>query len=162
MEVFISLKERFKIYKQARSELEGRDVPMGEGICLVRDVFIADSMEEAKELTKKNTGLKFTVAFNYGGRAEIVDAVKQMLTHDPDYSKITEKRISKFLYNDEMPAPDLIIRTSGEQRISNFLLWQSAYSEFLFLEELWPDFSRQSLHKAIREYQNRTRRFGDL
>ena len=91
-----------------------------------------------------------------------VDAVKQMLTHDPDYSKITEKRISKFLYNDEMPDPDLIIRTSGEQRISNFLLWQSAYSEFLFLEELWPDFSRQSLHKAIREYQNRTRRFGDL
>ena len=123
---------------------------------------LLNDMEEAKELTKKNTGLKFTVAFNYGGRAEIVDAVKQMLTHDPDYSKITEKRISKFLHNDEMPDPDLVIRTSGEQRISNFLLWQSAYSEFLFLEELWPDFSRQSLHKAIREYQNRTRRFGDL
>ena len=119
-------------------------------------------MDQARDLTKNNTGLTFTVAFNYGGRAELVDAIRSMLENKQDPAKITEKQISNHLYNPKMPDPDLVIRTSGEQRLSNFLIWQSAYSEFLFLDEMWPDFNKKSFHQAIREYQSRARRFGDL
>ena len=123
---------------------------------------LLNDMEEARQLTKKNTGLVFTVAFNYGGRAELVDAVKEIIKSGVDETKITEKKISTYLYNNQMPDADLIIRTSGEERLSNFLLWQSAYSEFLFLEDLWPDFTRTTFQEAIKEYQRRTRRFGEL
>ncbi|MEC7844275.1 MAG: polyprenyl diphosphate synthase [Actinomycetota bacterium] len=123
---------------------------------------LLNDMEEARQLTKKNTGLVFTVAFNYGGRAELVDAVKEIIKTGIDESKITEKKISTYLYQSQMPDADLIIRTSGEERLSNFLLWQSAYSELLFLEDLWPDFTRTTFHKAIKEYQRRSRRFGEL
>ncbi len=123
---------------------------------------LLNDMEEARQLTKKNTGLVFTVAFNYGGRAELVDAVKEIIKSGVDETKITEKKISTYLYNNQMPDADLIIRTSGEERLSNFLLWQSAYSELLFLEDLWPDFTRTTFQEAIKEYQRRTRRFGEL
>ena len=123
---------------------------------------LLNDMEEARQLTKKNTGLVFTVAFNYGGRAELVDAVKEIIKTGIDESKITEKKIATYLYQSQMPDADLIIRTSGEERLSNFLLWQSAYSELLFLEDLWPDFTRTTFHKAIEEYQRRSRRFGEL
>ena len=123
---------------------------------------LLNDMEEARKLTNKNTGLVFTVAFNYGGRAELVDAVKEIIKSGVDETKITEKKISTHLYNSQMPDADLIIRTSGEERLSNFLLWQSAYSELLFLEDLWPDFTRTTFHEAIKEYQRRTRRFGEL
>ena len=123
---------------------------------------LLNDMEEARELTNKNTGLVFTVAFNYGGRAELVDAVKEIIKSGVDETKITEKKISTHLYNSQMPDADLIIRTSGEERLSNFLLWRSAYSELLFLEDLWPDFTRTTFHEAIKEYQRRTRRFGEL
>ena len=119
-------------------------------------------MNEARDLTKKNNAMTFTVAFNYGGRAELVDAFRAMEKDGISSKQITEKKITQYLYGRNMPEPDLIIRTSGEQRISNFLLWQSAYSEFLFLDTFWPDFTREALYQAIAEYQVRSRRFGAL
>lgn len=119
-------------------------------------------MDEALELTQDNTRMTLTIAFNYGGRAEIVDAVRQIVASGIDPSKVTEKTIAKHLYDPEMPDPDLMIRTSGEHRTSNYLMWQLAYSELVFPEVLWPDFRREHLFEAVREFQERTRRFGGL
>ncbi|MEO0493749.1 MAG: polyprenyl diphosphate synthase [Actinomycetota bacterium] len=119
-------------------------------------------MNESAELTKHNTGLTFTIAFNYGGRAEIVDAVKTIVERGTPAAKITEKTIANELYDPEMPDPDLVIRTSGEYRISNFLLWELAYSELLFTDTPWPEFGRDALLGAIHEYQTRERRFGGV
>jgi undecaprenyl diphosphate synthase len=106
--------------------------------------------------------MTFTIAFNYGGRAEIVDAVRALVSGGADADQITEKAIRAHLYDPEMPDPDLVIRTSGEYRISNFLLWELAYSELVFTDVLWPDFRRRHLVDAVREFQQRTRRFGAL
>jgi undecaprenyl diphosphate synthase len=119
-------------------------------------------MDEAAELTKNNRKLTFTIAFNYGGRAEIVDAVREIAAEGVAPNKITEKTIAQHLYDPEMPDPDLCIRTSGEFRISNFLLWQLAYSELLFTDTPWPAFRREQLFDAIQEYQDRERRFGGV
>jgi undecaprenyl diphosphate synthase len=119
-------------------------------------------MDEALELTQDNRRMTLTIAFNYGGRAEIVDAVRRIVDAGVAPEKITEKTIAKHLYDPEMPDPDLMIRTSGEHRISNYLLWQLAYSELVFPEVLWPDFRREHLFEAVREYQHRARRFGGL
>ena len=104
--------------------------------------------------------MTFTIAFNYGGRAEIIDAVKRMMDDGVKSDKVSEKTLRKYFYDPEMPDPDLMIRTSGEYRISNFLLWELAYSELVFTDVLWPDFRRQHLFDAVREYQSRSRRFG--
>ena len=117
-------------------------------------------MDDAEELTKGNTKTTLTVAFNYGGRAEIVDAVKAMVADGIKAGKVDERTLRRYLYLPDMPDPDLFVRTSGEYRISNFLLWEIAYSELVFLDVLWPDFRRQHLFEAIREYQRRDRRFG--
>ena len=117
-------------------------------------------MDDAEEMTRGNTGLTFTVAFNYGGRAELVDAVQRMV--DSGVRRVTEKAIARNLYDPEMPDPDLVIRTSGEYRISNFLLWEIAYSELVFSETLWPDFRREHLYAAIKQFQDRDRRFGGV
>ena len=119
-------------------------------------------MDEALELTQDNRRMTLTIAFNYGGRAEIVDAVRRIVDDGVAADKITEKTIARYLYDPEMPDPDLMIRTSGEHRISNYLLWQLAYSELVFPDVLWPDFRREHLFDAVREYQERTRRFGGL
>lgn len=123
-------------------------------------------IEEAIELTKNNEGLQFNIALNYGGRAEILRAcrnlIKDLEAGNLDMDSADEKVFSNYLYTSNDPDPDLIIRTSGEQRISNFLLWQGAYSELLFVDQLWPDFDEAVLHSAILEYQNRNRRFGAL
>jgi undecaprenyl diphosphate synthase len=119
-------------------------------------------MDWATDLTRHNTGATFTIAFNYGGRAEIVDAVKALLASGARADKIDEKAIRRHMYDPEMPDPDLVIRTSGEYRISNYLLWELAYSELVFTDVLWPDFRRQNLADAIREYQVRDRRFGGV
>lgn len=119
-------------------------------------------MDEAIELTKNNSTMTLTIAFNYGGRAEIVDAVSEIVRSEVPPSKITEKLISSYMYYPDMPDPDLVIRTSGEYRISNFLLWELAYSELVFSDVLWPDFRRDHLYNAVREYQRRDRRYGGL
>ena len=117
-------------------------------------------IDDAEEMTRGNSGLTFTVAFNYGGRAELVDAVQRLV--DSGVRRVTEKAIARNLYDPEMPDPDLVIRTSGEYRISNFLLWEIAYSELVFSETLWPDFRREHLYSAIKEFQDRDRRFGGV
>ena len=119
-------------------------------------------MDEAIELTRHNSNLTFTIAFNYGGRAEIVDAVRQIVRQGVAAEKITEKMISRHMYDPQMPDPDLVIRTSGEYRISNFLLWELAYSELLFSPLPWPEFRRDDLFAAIAEFQDHERRFGGV
>lgn len=123
---------------------------------------LAKTMDEAVALTAKNRTLTLTICFNYGGRAEIVDAVRALVASGIASEKINERAISSHLYYPEMPDPDLVIRTSGEYRISNFLLWELAYSELVFTDVLWPDFGRSNLYDAIREFQGRDRRFGGL
>jgi undecaprenyl diphosphate synthase len=121
-------------------------------------------MHISEEMTRDNTGTTLTMAFNYGGRTEIADAVRRLLAdHDAGRlggEKLSPESIASRLYRPDMPDPDLIIRTSGEQRISNFLLWQAAYAELWFTPVLWPDFNREHLFEAIRDYQKRSRRFG--
>ena len=123
---------------------------------------VARSIDEATELTKDNRTLTLTFAFNYGGQAEILDAVRAIVESGVSASKVTEKTIRHYLYAPDMPDPDLVIRTSGEHRISNFLLWELAYSELLFSPVYWPDFRREHLFEAVREFQARDRRFGGL
>lgn len=119
-------------------------------------------MDEALELTQDNRVMTLTIAFNYGGRAEIVDAVRALVAEGTKPEKVTEAAIRRHLYDPEMPDPDLVVRTSGEHRISNFLLWELAYSELVFTDVLWPDFRREHLFDAVREYQRRDRRFGGV
>ena len=118
------------------------------------------AIKKAIDLTKHNAKAVFTLAVNYGGRAEITDAVESLLEKYPRVRKITEKMLEEFLYNPANPDPDLIIRTSGEERLSGFLLWQSAYSELYFTPKLWPDFTEDDLDAALEDYANRKRRYG--
>jgi undecaprenyl diphosphate synthase len=119
---------------------------------------------DAEELTRGNRRLTLTFAFNYGGRAELVDAARAIAHEvaagrlDPD--KISDRTLARHLYAPDMPDPDLLVRTSGEFRISNYLLWELAYAELVFTDVLWPDFRRDHLFEAIREFQRRERRFG--
>ena len=116
--------------------------------------------------TADNTGLTLLMAFNYGGRDELLDAMRtlarQVKANELEPDDITEKHISRTLYTAEVPDPDLLIRTSGEMRISNFLLWQIAYTELWITPILWPDFAAVDLYRAIGEFQGRTRRFGGV
>lgn len=123
---------------------------------------VAGRIDWATNLTRNNTGLTFTIAFNYGGRAEIIDAVKKLVADGVPADRINEKALRARLYDPQMPDPELMVRTSGESRISNYLLWQLAYSELVFTDVLWPDFRKQHLADAIREYQARERRFGGV
>ena len=116
-------------------------------------------IEKLKEETKNNNTITLNIAFNYGSRAEIVDAVNKIIKDGKE--NITEEDFSKYLYND-FPDPDLVIRTSGEMRISNFLLWQIAYSELYITDTLWPDFDEKEIDKAIESYNQRERRFGGV
>ncbi len=125
-----------------------------------------DRIERTLELTKNNTGLHFSIALNYGSRTEILDAVKtlagQVAKGEETVEGLDPDKLSAALYTGQhgIPDPDLVIRTSGEKRLSNFLLWQSAYSEYVFTDVLWPDFTPDILEDCILEYQNRDRRFG--
>jgi undecaprenyl diphosphate synthase len=114
---------------------------------------LVERMEWAERTTRDNSRITLFVAFNYGGRAEIVDAAR-------NFTGSTEEEFSRHLYAPEMHDPDLIIRTSGEQRLSNYLMWQSAYSELVFRDELWPDFSREAFAASLAEFEARRRRFG--
>ncbi len=119
-------------------------------------------LKDFEELTRYNTGLIVSSALSYGGRAEIVNAVRKMIENGLRAGDINEKTVESYLYTAGIPDPDIIIRTSGEMRLSNFLLWQSAYTEFYFTDLYWPDFGRNEFLSAIRECQNRERRFGAL
>ncbi|MGC8976420.1 MAG: isoprenyl transferase [Candidatus Ratteibacteria bacterium] len=123
---------------------------------------LVEIMKYVENLTKENTGLNLIFAINYGGRAEIVDSVKNIVRNGYKENQIDESLIYKYLYLPDVPEPDLIIRTSGEKRISNFLLWQSAYSELYFSKVLWPDFDEKEFLKALIDYQKRKRKFGGI
>jgi undecaprenyl diphosphate synthase len=122
-----------------------------------------DAIDRLLEATKDNTGLVLCIAVNYGGRAEVVKAVNELIRENPE-CEITEEDISAHLYtgvcHENIPDPDLIIRTSGEERTSNFLLWQSAYSELMFTDTLWPDFGPEEFASLCEQYSHRKRRFG--
>jgi undecaprenyl diphosphate synthase len=127
---------------------------------------VQGELNRAMERTRTSTGLLFNIALNYGGRAEITDAVQRLLAdvvaNGKDPAGITEEMLSSYLYTSGQPDPDLLIRTSGELRISNFLLWQIAYAEIWVTEVLWPDFRRRHLLQAIADYQKRHRRYGGI
>jgi undecaprenyl diphosphate synthase len=112
------------------------------------------------ETTKNNDRLILNVAFNYGGRDEIVQAIKAVLRDGVAPEDVSEELVSRYLYTSDSPDPDLVIRTSGEMRLSNFLIWQSAYSEWVFPDIYWPDFGREELLAALQEYSQRERRYG--
>ncbi|MBF0122340.1 MAG: isoprenyl transferase [Candidatus Omnitrophica bacterium] len=138
-------------------------------VCGSRDgapKFVLHTFDKAAEYTKDNTGLTLNIAFNYGGRQEILDAVRgiaqEVKAGSLEPSAINENVFSDHLYTKGLPDPDLLIRTSGELRISNFLLWQLSYAEFYFTEKYWPDFTPAELEKAIGDYQRRERRFGSI
>ncbi len=128
------------------------------------DIEINRLISESEQDTKDNRGLIFTVALNYGGRQAILEAARvfaqNVLDGKLNPEDMNEQLFESYLQSTDMPDPDLLIRTSGEQRLSNFLLWQSAYTEFLFTSTLWPDFKREHLEQAVYEYQRRERRYG--
>src|SRR5216110_3164312 len=130
------------------------------------DVSVQVELDKAISKTSRNSGMIFNVALNYGGRAEIVDAVNRLLRNGgkatADHDGITEEHFAQYLYTAGQPDPDLLIRTSGELRVSNFLLWQIAYAEIWVTETLWPDFRRRDLLDAVVAYQKRERRYGGI
>lgn len=120
------------------------------------------AMREAEDALKDCTGLTLVIFMNYGGRSDIIHAFQKALKNGIDPENLTVEEFSKFLYTGEIPDPDLIIRTSGELRLSNYMLWQASYSEFYFTDVFWPDFGAAELDRAILEYMSRDRRFGGL
>jgi undecaprenyl diphosphate synthase len=153
-----------EVLRRRRDELDGWNVRIkwaGRRPKLWPSVI--DELLVAEKQTAKNKGLTFTMCVNYGSRIEIVDAINQIV-EDSKTGKLngalTEKKMQKYLLTKDLPDVDLFIRSSGETRVSNFLLWQSAYAEFVFLDVLWPDFSRKDLWAAIQQYSKRNRRFG--
>ncbi len=134
-------------------------------ICFLGDLTklnkkLVEIIQNAQEKTKNNTGVNLNIAFNYGSRDEITNAVKAIVKEGIPFEDITEETVSKHLYTKNIPDPDLLIRTGGEKRISNYLLWQAAYSEIYVTDAFWPDFDREQLDKAIIDFDKRNRRFG--
>ena len=147
---------RSKVEKMKREGVKIRIIGRREG--LPEEVLrVWDWVEEE---TKDGTKITTVIALNYGGRAEIIDAVNSMIADG--ISRVDESKFREYLYMPELPDPDLVIRTSGEMRLSNFLLWQVAYSELYFLEKYWPDFEKEDLIEALEEFSKRERRFGKV
>lgn len=121
---------------------------------------ICKAIEETEELTKDMTGGEILLCLNYGGQQEITEAVKSIVRGGQDADSITPETVASHLYAPDVPPCDLIVRTSGEQRLSNYMLWRSAYSELLFVDTLWPDMTKQDVTAILKEYTRRTRRFG--
>lgn len=145
-----------------KNNIRFRMIGRSEGL----DLVLLEEIRQAEEATSSNTGLNLNIAINYGGRTEIVDALRRIAWEvaagrlNPE--KITDEMISKRLYTESIPDPDLLIRTSGEMRVSNFLIWQIAYSEIYVTDTLWPDFDCTALLTALVDYQKRDRRFGGI
>jgi undecaprenyl diphosphate synthase len=138
-----------------------------QGVCLHHlgdfngvDPKLQQKVERALALTKDNDRLILNIAFNYGGRAEILHAVRQMMADGVKPEEVTEEKFNRYLFTAGLPDPDMIIRTSGEQRISNFLIWQAAYAEYYQTPAYWPDFGREELYEALQSFTQRDRRFG--
>ena len=123
---------------------------------------LQNTIKKAVSLTANNTGMTLGIAWNYGGRAEIVDAVTKLIADPNKPQRLDEKSFARYLYTGDMPDVDLLIRTANEMRLSNFLLWQTAYSEYHFTDVLWPDFGKKEIDQALLEYSKRNRRFGGL
>jgi undecaprenyl diphosphate synthase len=123
---------------------------------------LREKVNKAMELTKNNSGMTLSIAFDYGGRAEILEAVRRIVEDGIPAEEITESLFSRYLYTADVPEPDIIIRTGGEMRVSNFLIWQAAYSEFYSTPTLWPDFGEAEIESALVAYSQRERRFGGL
>lgn len=121
---------------------------------------IIAAIEEVEKCTAKNTGATLAVCFNYGGQLEIVDAVKKIIKSGVKADNINEELISKNLYAPEIPPVDIVVRTSGEQRLSNFMMWRTAYSELMFIDKMWPDMKKSDIKAIIKEYSKRNRRHG--
>ncbi len=165
IDYLLDLLRRF--IRQDVVDLHASDVRVkivGDRSALSQDIVLM--LEESEYLTRNNQSLTLVVAFNYGGRQEIALAARrlaeQVVTGEISSEDINPDEFARNLYTAGIPDPDLLIRTSGEKRISNFLLWQLAYSEFVFIEEHWPDFTRETFERAIYEYVGRERRFGGL
>lgn len=126
------------------------------------DPFLQEQIRGAVELTRHNDRITLNVAFNYGGRAEILDAIRHLMADGVRPEELTEELFSRYLYTGGLPDPDLIIRTGGEYRLSNFLIWQAAYAEYYATPTYWPDFDQEELRKALMEYAQRERRFGKV
>lgn len=148
---YIKSEEKNLMEKNVRFVVSGTKVNVSEDLL--------EAISKLEEKTKNNTGIVFNIAFNYGGRTEIIDGINAIILEKKE--KISEEEFSKYLYN-SFPDPDLLIRTSGEMRISNFLLWQLAYSEIVVTEKLWPDFTTEDLDEAILDFTRRDRRFGGV
>lgn len=151
--------------RNAEKELKGKNVRIrviGDRKGLPKEIIT--EIDRVEKNTSQISGLDFIIALNYGGRQEIVEAVAKLIddVKAGTVSEINEEAISERLYTNEIPDPDLLIRTSGEMRLSNFLVWQSSYSEFYFCNVLWPDFKENNLKEAIQSYQGRQRRFGGV
>lgn len=151
----------FKMISRDLKELHDKNVRL---VWLGTDEKMSDtlraSIQNAEAMTKHNTGLTMALCFNYGGQREITDAVKRIIASGMAPDDVAEDIIAAHLYHPEVPPVDLVIRTSGEQRTSNFMLWRTAYSELLFIEKHWPDFNETDLDNALEEYARRCRRFG--
>jgi len=153
--------------REERAELRGNNVRLGT-IGRLSDLppSVQETLRETKTFLERGTGLLLNLALSYGGRAEIVDAARSVLAdsreHGKDPESLDEESFERHLYTAGLPDPDLLIRTSGELRISNFLLWQLAYSEIWVTNTLWPDFRKRHLFEAVRDYQRRERRFGRI
>jgi len=158
LKLYIEKELRMLIKKNIKFSTIGRTYELQESV--------KKRLENAMEKTAHCTGLHFIVALNYSGRAEIVDTIKKLLIESQkssfDIHKINEDYVSNYLYTANMPDPDLLIRTSGEFRISNFMLWQLAYSEIYITDVFWPDFDKKHLYQAILDFQKRERRYGGI
>src|SRR3989338_3418373 len=161
MKIFCAVLDE-KVKKLMKDNIRFRSIGRRDGV--PKDVL--ERIDRAIELTKDNSGLIVNIAFNYGSRIEITDAIKNLAKDIKEgrlqVEEITEQVISDALYTKGLPDPDLLIRTSGEKRISNFLLWQLSYSELYFTDKFWPEFTQEEFEKAIADYQRRERRYGDL
>ena len=156
MKIFKEYLEDAKNFKEENIQVQF----IGDRSVLDQD--IQRLMKESEDASRDATGLHLNIAINYGGRDEIVNAVKDILKDGVPVQNINEQLISKYLYTYDQPDPDFIIRPSGEYRLSNYLIWQSAYSEYWFSDILWPDFKPRDLEKAIDDFNKRNRRFGGV
>ncbi len=160
-EVSVLMTLLFQFIKLQKKKLKEKDIKLSViGDLSKLPPFVSNEVEKALKETENNKTLTFNIALNYGGRSEIISAVKSIVNDGLKAEDIDEQTFSSRLYTKHLPDPDLLIRTSGEIRISNFLLWQIAYTELYFTEVLWPDFDTIEMLKAIIEYQKRERRFG--